>query len=73
MKKRKWYKKKRYWLLMVIMVIWFILYWNYPETVFMLSLPFILLGLTYLLLSLIIVWYGLAHELITGKFPSWLE
>lgn len=55
--KRNWYKKKRIWFFAVMPIIWFVLYWNFPSTILVLSMPFLVLLGLYLVVVYLIFLY----------------
>lgn len=55
--KRNWYKKKRIWFFAVMPIIWFVLYWNFPGTILVLSMPFLVLLGLYLVVVYLIFLY----------------
>lgn len=72
-KKRKWYQKKRSYVLMALSVIWAYLYRNYPKPILIISFPFFVLIWVYVAFSLIVFWVAIIYKLITGKTPTWIE
>lgn len=60
--KRKWYKKKRF---IIPIILYLVLYLNFPETIMILSIPLFAFIAIYLTFSLLGFWYCL----ITGKNP----